>query len=230
VLPAPPLFLVALSLALGARDSTASAAPAPGAVKPRPAVYALLQIVKRPGVSTPEEYSRNASVFKDVLIVYPVMEDPKILALKVIKQQAKPHTWLMDHLRIEMFEDTGVFKLSLDGGTLQEQAIILKAVLQISFHEQEKTQKRFAKTIQGMKDLLPSDKAGIAEMERWLTQAELNRLPPQINLAQYVNDVLKSIESHKASLKKREKQIEEFEQSLRLMPHIRILEWPAPPV
>src|SRR5262245_14624226 len=61
------LFLVTLTLAIGFADAVASAAPVPvGGGKPRPAVYALLHIVRRPGVSTPEAYSRHAAQFKNV--------------------------------------------------------------------------------------------------------------------------------------------------------------------
>src|SRR5262245_60015536 len=199
-LPAAFLFLVALTFAMGAKEIAASHAPAPVAGgKARPTLYALLQVVRRPGVSTSEAYHREAAVFKKSKfpIVYPVLEDPRVRRLKLIKEQAKPHVWLMDHLRIDFFDDTGVFKLSLDGGTLEEQAIILNAILQVSSRVQEKRQKAVADTIETLKKTLASDKAGIAQMEKLLTDGTVDRLPPQINRAQYIQDHIDSIESHK---------------------------------
>lgn len=229
VFPALTLFLVVWTFATGGKEGVATHAPAPETGKPRPAVYALLQVVRRPDVSTPDVFHRRAKPFKQPILVYPAVQEPQVRSLKVIKEQAKPHEWLRDHLKLDFFDDTGVFKLSLDGGTLEEQALILSAILQLSSREEEMRQKSIAKTIQGLKEALADDKAGIAQEEKVFTDGTVERLPPQINRAQYIQDVYNSIESRKATMKAREKLIEEREKRLHLMPDVRVLEWPVVP-
>src|SRR5437762_1732077 len=87
LLPIPSLFFIALCVTMGFKDATAFYAPAPRAGKPRPDVYAVLQVVRRAGVSTPDAYHKEAAQFKNATIVYPVMKDPQVLRLRVIKEQ-----------------------------------------------------------------------------------------------------------------------------------------------
>jgi hypothetical protein len=120
-----PFQSVLMAVILLPQGKVIAEAPVPEPKAP-PSVFVLLYVTKKPGVTNLEEYRKaQAGAFKGYVAAVLALKEPKVAQLKIIKEQAKPADWLGERLRIDFLDDTGMFRLSLAGGSPEEQAIIL---------------------------------------------------------------------------------------------------------
>lgn len=173
----------------------------------------------------------TVTVFKGGTGARLALRDPKVAALKVIKEQEKPADWLAERLQTEFLGDTGVFKLTLVGVSPEEQALILNAIVKEYVRDYEQfLPKRWTEAVEHNKSWLASCRASLKNSEAMLNEGELTRLPPQIDRGEYVKAIKMEIDDRKAAVKKMEKALEESEKMLKALPLVRVIEWAdAPP-
>jgi hypothetical protein len=221
------LQLAALLLHPNQAPAGASECLVPVPTKTPPSVFVLLYATKRPGVTNVEEYRRQqANAFRDSFAAYSALREPKVAELKVIKEQAKPADWLMEHLRIDFIDDTGIFKLYLAGGSPEEQAIILNAIVKGHDQEYERPlRKDWERSLEVYMKSLPGHIASLKSSEVMLNPDELARIPKQLNRDEYIKSIEKEIANKKNAVKKTEEGIANAERWLRVLPLVKVLEW-----
>jgi polysaccharide biosynthesis transport protein len=115
--------------------------------KSSPPIHALLQVERetvgdlqaQPARMSPEEFADflelQIALLKSRLILNGALKAPEVANLPTVKQQKDPAEWLEQRLKVDAVKRTGILRIAVTGGDVQEQALLANAVAEAYLQE-----------------------------------------------------------------------------------------------
>jgi hypothetical protein len=194
--------LLLLAGLLGPAVATGSLRAADGPAAPAaksPSVYALLDKQRRWGEPELEKVrSNHVAVLKSRGTVNLVIRGPEVTGLAVAREQSDFRSWLEQHLRVELLDNTGIIRVWVDGGLPSEQAVLVNAVTKAYLeHYIEARLRKHERAISHLERLKAAYEQDLKE-----ARDSNGAVTGQEATIRRIKGLTASIEDHKAELRK----------------------------